>query len=193
MTTNFSKGDDFGGSINIEQLDLEIREDPNITTTLRGITLTGDEVTIDFESNLTPQEESQLNILILNHTPTTKVLYDNIVKANIDSYVIQTNRFRRMDAIPFEGSDEIGNIEKISALAFMDLGVSEFSIQIYDKTNQKIIAENTFTNTVEEIVDLIPISNIPKDRAIIEIKAKKSGGTGNKNAYLNSLVFYIKN
>lgn len=119
------------------------------------------------------------------------VTYDKII--NITPTISKTNSttYIRLASFTYEGSNKIGNIKKILLSGYMDNSITNYKIKVNDKTNNNIIVENTFTNTDEEIIDLTPLVSIPNSRAVIEILAKKTGGSTSKNIYINSITLYF--
>jgi hypothetical protein len=73
----------------------------------------------------------------------------------------------------------------------MDVGVSNYSVKIFDTTNVLPIIEETFTNTVESIIDITNITNLPTEKAIFELLVKKEGGDATKYAHIDSITIYI--
>jgi len=87
----------------------------------------------------------------------------------------------------FSGSNKVGIPKKIKATVFIEKISSPANIRIRDITNSNTIAEKTnITNTLEEIIDLGNISNIPTGEAIFEIQTNTTGG---KFVYISSLLF----
>lgn len=74
----------------------------------------------------------------------------------------------------FRGTIDAGTPSSISILAFTSAASGD--IRIFDSKNAQTIAEQSFTNSVQEIIDMGAISNLPSDEAVFEIQGKKSGG-----------------
>ena len=70
-TYNYSVITNFSGSININQLQLEIENDGTIVTNLSHINRADDSVDIVFDAALSTGEETALNNLVSNHVPST--------------------------------------------------------------------------------------------------------------------------
>lgn len=54
-------------TVNVGTLDLEIRDEPAITAELLGVELDGDDVTISFDTLLSPDEKAALDNIVANH------------------------------------------------------------------------------------------------------------------------------
>ena len=190
-TETYSLASDFGGNLNSRQLHDEIDANNNIVPNIIGVVITGDVVDIIFDSGLNAGEQTTLNGLISAHTPVTIVTYDNTIKLTPKNSNISNTSYSRVDTFVYEGSDTIGTIKKISGIGYMDSGVTNFSIKLYDKTNGLIIAESSFTDTTESILSITPINNVPTGQALIEILVKKTGGNGNQKAYCETVTIYF--
>jgi hypothetical protein len=181
---------DFGGN-RVINLHPEIVAETGITTTLLRVDTLGDAVYIVFDSALSGGEETLLNTVISNHDNNIQVAYKSVITVSPKNTIFSNTTYSREYLFVYKGSDKIGTISKIEVIGYMDNGVTSYSIKIGDKTNNTVIAENTFTNTTEGIVSCTPISNIPTGQSIIEIFIKKTGGIANQKAYVESINLYI--
>ena len=194
MTTTYNKSvtTDFSGSTpNLDKFHSEI---VGGISGLQGITMTGDSVDIIFDAALSEGEQTTLNNLIAAH--------DNIiVKNKINFYTIypKNSSVKALSYITsavfkYGGSDNIGIIDYIEILAYKDSNITSYSARIYSKTSGLVIAEKTgITNDTDAIVDLGTISNIPVQQEIFELQIKKTGGNGNNNVYIDSIIIYHGN
>lgn len=85
MTETYSLANDFGGSLHASALDQTIDQSA-ITTSLIGITIEDDVVSIEFESAISPADKITLDNLITNFTSPERIreetyIYDAIVDA----------------------------------------------------------------------------------------------------------------
>ena len=94
------------------------------------------------------------------------------VQTRTDQWV--NNSWTRMATFVYQGSDATGPILKAIAIAY---GTGGYSLRIYDKTHQAIIASADYTNTVEETVNLGTIANLPADESVFELQGKRNGGS----------------
>lgn len=191
-TYTYSLSSDFGGNLRISHLHLDVIAEAGITPTLTRIDMEGDNVDIVFDSALSAGEQTTLNNVVSAYTYVTPVNYDNTIKFNIKNRETSNTSYTREDTLIYEGSNNTGDIKKILAVGYMDSGVTNFSIKINDKTNNNIIAENSFTDTTESILELTPISNVPTERSILELQIKKTGGAGSKKCYVDSVTLYLE-
>lgn len=192
MTTTYTRSiiTDFGGSISPHILQSAIVAS-SIVPTILYINTLGDEVYIVFNTSLSAGEITTLNTLIAAHTAVIPLSYKHIIKFNPKNTTIKQTTFKREDTLIYQGTDVFGTVSRISAIAYMDSGVTSYTIKIYDKTNNATIVETTFTNTEEDIVHLTPIQNVPTSEAVFELLVKKTGGKGNENAYIDSVTVYM--
>lgn len=190
-TYTYSLVSDFGGSLNSKQLHNEIVADVGITPTLTGINTEDDVVDVIFVSALSAGEQTTLNNLASAHTAVTEVSYSSKIKFNLNSREISNTSYTRLDTLIYEGTNNTSEIKKMLAIGYMDSGVTNFSIKINDKTNGTVLAENTFTDATESILELTPISNLPAERSILELQVKKTGGAGNKKVHVDSVILYL--
>ncbi|MHA1754540.1 MAG: hypothetical protein ACTSYR_03375, partial [Candidatus Odinarchaeia archaeon] len=79
--------------------------------------------------------------------------------------------------IIYRGSNNIGIINKIKAIAWVKQSEKPGDILIYDVTNGNIIVEkNGINGEVSEIIDLGTLSNIPTEEAVFEIQLRNIPG-----------------
>ena len=193
MSTTYTKSlaSDFSGSLTIEQLHHEIEDDDTITESITGVTVHGDVVDIEFNAALSGGESTQLDSLISGHTPAAAaVMYSKIHTAYTRKDQYKDTGYRDISAYAYPGQRQIGPIQQIICVAYKDASTTNYSIRVYDHTHNKIVAENTFTNTEKDSVELTPINNIPKNKAMLTVQVKKTGG-GNSYMYIENIQFRI--
>lgn len=81
QTYTYSLTTHFSGNLNTTQLFWEIDQEEAITANCLTVSNTGDSVRIVFDSALSAQEQSELNILVTNHVPMTDVDQGNYGEA----------------------------------------------------------------------------------------------------------------
>lgn len=81
-------------------------------------------------------------------------------------------------------------ITKIYVLSYMTSNINSYDVQIYDLTNDMIIASKNFTNTSTQKNDMGTLSNLPLNESIVEIQVKinYSGNNNNKYAYVKEVI-----
>ena len=167
-------------SPNISQLQEEIINNINITTSIEYINLTGDVMDIFFVTNISAPEKIILDLLVASHvpifTPSTRNSL-NIVPRKND---FNKSSYKRLSSNVFPGT----SYASAKCVSYMSSS-SSYSIQIFDKNNHQILLEKTFTNTEESIQDLGVLTNLSSDLIQIEISGKVTGGG---KAYLESLI-----
>lgn len=190
-TETYSITSDFTNTtvVEISQLKKEILAESGITTTLTRIDNTGDQVDIVFDSAISGGEKTILDNLVANYLNIIEVpvTYTTILN-NVISTSVKTTTPKRVCTFIYEGSNSIGSIGKIVAIAYKSSTITDYTIKITDKTNNLTIAEETFTNDNEDAIEFASISNVPTTRAKIEISMK---GSGNQKVYIESITFYL--
>lgn len=194
-TYNYSLTSDFNRDLKTSQLHKEIENDTGITPNLIGIRLGNDNVGIEFDSALSAGEQTTLNGLVSAHTSDNSAPRTNFYDCYPKRDNITSTTYEKMGSFKYGGSDQIGIINYIDVISHKDSSLTSYDIRIYDQTNNLVITERTgLTNTEEVVNDLGTISNIPTAEAVLEIQAKRTGGSGkNKNVYIDQAIIYYNN
>ena len=183
---------DFGGSIKLSQLHEEISSS---VPELSKINLDGDVVEIVFESSLDTGQLVTVNSKITDHTPDyapPKIKFFTHIGRRESTK--NTNYTRLGGSFKYQGSKRIGLINYIEVVAYKQSSVTSYDIRIYDKTNKTVLVEKTgITNSVAEAIDLGEITNIPTKNAILEIQARRVGGSGSNRVYIDQALIYYDN
>lgn len=168
-------------SPNISQLQEEIINNINITTSIEYINLTGDVMDIFFVTNISAPEKIILDLLVASHvpifTPSTRNSLNIVPRKNNFN---KTN-FKRLATNVFPGT----SYASAKCVSYMNNISSSYSIRILDKNNHKVLGEATFTNTTESIQDIGVLTNLPSDTTQIEISGKVTGGG---KAFIESVI-----
>ena len=151
---------------------------------------------IRFDASLSSQEITTLNTLISTHVPDNsppKHTFYNYIPRN--NSVSSTSYQRLGGTFKYGGSDNVGTINYIEVISYKDEGPTSYSIRIFDRTNDLMMVEKTgLTNVTDQINSLGTITNIPTSNAILEVQAKRIGGSGNsKNIYVEEVIIYHDN
>jgi hypothetical protein len=143
----------------------------------------GDTVTLTFSS---PLSENSIVILSNIFADLDKPVNRGEKVININPMIhIKTPIYQIIGRIPYHNF-KITNIE---VNGYMDAGLNYYIVQIYDPTNDLVIAEKSLSNTNYEINDLGTINNLPEGHSILEINVKISPAQ-NKSAYIEDIVVY---
>ena len=190
FTYTYSLSVDFGGNLATDQLRTEIEADGGIAPTCLAVVsnlTTPDDVDIIFDAALSGGEETTLDGIVAAHVvqPTSISTNSFTLVPTITKY--RSTKYTRVYAIIYAGSNNVGTINRMFAVSHMDSALTNYSLKVFDTTNRNILAENTFTNTKEQIVELTPINNIPTDQALLELHVKLTGSGG--KVYVNSALF----
>ena len=88
-------------------------------------------------------------------------------------------------------SRNYGAIRRVKVLSKMDAANTSYDVRIYDKTNATELVSANFTNiTVYDLCDVGLVITPPDEEVVLEIQAKKTGGTGSDSVYISSIMFY---
>lgn len=184
---SFSVSNGFATLGNISILSNSITN--NIPVELQTINPYGDAIEIIFTSDLNDQQKVTLNNIVSNWDNVTAITYSKIVPINVHAHGIDSTVHKRYGVYPYLGSDLLGDIKKICISSY-GTTTDGYCIRIFDITNNNIIAESECYNIIEDIIDLGPISNIPKTPALLEIQIKKLGTNRQNTIYSDIIVFY---
>lgn len=89
---------------------------------------------------------------------------------------MESTSYTEIGSFIFRGTNAAGTPTAIKSVSYSE-GTDSYSIQIYDVTNSKIIAEQTgITGLTPQIEDLGTLSNLPTGEAIFKIFGKKDAG-----------------
>lgn len=192
-TYNYSLSSDFGNNINQNQFHQEVLGATGISPTFYGITTTGDNIDVLFESNLDTNEQLILDNLVTSHTPTYAKPFNNFFMVVPSNAKISNSVFTKIASFKFDGSDNIGTIDYIQILSYKNTAITSYDIRAIDRSNSNVLASANFSNNTLEINDLGTISNVPTDKTIIEIQCRQNGGSGNKYIVVEGINIYHNN
>lgn len=189
FTFTYSLSGDFGGSLGPEELRNEIQSNAGITPECLIVSsVNSDDVDIIFSGNLTVSQQTMLTTLVGAHSPDYSkkrnkhfVIYPESRKINHDYYkTIATFHW-------------VGDIDYIDVVARKHNNITSFDMQVVDITNNNVIASKNCTNDDMNTIDLGTISNVSTSPAILEVRAKKNGGTNNNKIFVEEVLIYYDN
>jgi len=183
MPTTYTKSlsSDFGGSLKSEQFHEEIVAS-SIVPALNAVNTTGDVVDIVFASALSGAEQTTLDTLITNHTPDTTPELNNKRIVSVRNRGSTDATYKVYGKFTFPGSTNAS----VKTISRMQAGATDYSIKIYDFTNDQTITENTYTN-VPAAINNVVCSNVPASEAIWEVQVKVSSPGSDKKMHINSV------
>lgn len=176
----YSASTDFGGEFNPGQFFHEV-EKSAISKKCFNATLSDDTIKVDFDDNLTSGDETILSNLITNHT--VRNFYESTPFA-FQPVVVNTSSWKTVLSFFIDGTNNGQILQEIKLYTKMASNNSNYQTRIFDVTNQKTLAQDTFTNTAFTSYSQTSFSNHPTEEAIIEIQLKS--GTNKKKCYLNA-------
>lgn len=176
----------FPNGIQEGQLMKEIEDNTVISTIIVNITRDGTDVNLLFLSALPALEETELNTVIASHFPITG---KETVNITFNKTSIKTNTYQSIVSFGYKGSRELGNIESFNIVCKKDETATDYSIRIYDVNNNKVLAEETYTNNTDETKIITNINFLPKENVFMEVHMKV---TGTGNAFLEAIKMIIE-
>jgi len=181
MTTKtYSVANDTGsGEIIAGQLFLEIEKNQDITTTVFSVNVSGDVITIVFKGTISSEEETELDSLVNSHLPRE---YRNFLPIVFQPVIIKSKHYQTALSFFINGTNNEQGIDSVKFVSKKVNGSGNYSIRLYDSTNNKVLFEQSYTNTTYQMFTIDSISNIPDEEAVLEIQAKVS----NKPCYIKA-------
>ena len=174
---------------NLSELNTKISQKINVP--INTVNSNGNsKVNVDFNDELSNSERIKLHKVLLSWDTESTNIYEKIIPVYLNGNGINTSSYLRYGVYGYSGTNLTLSFKKISIVAYMDNTVTDYSVRIFNMTNSNIIAEATFTNTTEQILDMGSLSNIPSNPSILEIHLKRNGGNNNSKAYATQVIFY---
>jgi len=172
---------DFGGvTPNIRQLQNEISLS---LPSINYINMEDDTIQLIFTSELSGAEIITMNSIISSHAPSNEKTLSAHINAQTRKESIKSSTWFETASFTFPG----GTFAKIYSYSYMDDGATSYSVRVYDKTNNTVIVENSFTNTVENQVYLGIGSNVPISKAVWKVQVKLNGNSS-KRVYIENVT-----
>jgi hypothetical protein len=184
----YSIPDDFGvAEPRIDQLQTEIVDSGISSAIVQYINREDDSVIIFFDAVLIVGDKSILDTLVANHIPVP----NPVISQTLAVLVPRRSEFKsslntRVVSFVYDGTSSTATITGILLLAYMDKGLTNYTITVKDASNKTDISSETFTNVVEESVILDVITNLPEKRATLEVFVKSNDGS--KSVYIDSVT-----
>lgn len=185
VTYNYSIIANFPSGVQEGQLLREIEADSAILVKAVEVTVSGDDVDVIFESTLPANQETALNIVVAAHVPITAKESSNITFKKTE---VETPTYKMVVAFGYKGSREAGMIESFKVVTKKDETATDYSIRIYDLNHNNVLAEDTYTNTKDELHIMTMVSNVPENEALLELHMKVNGSG---KAYLEAASMVI--
>ena len=87
-----------------------------------------------------------------------------------------------------------GPLSNVKIMAYMSNNVNNYSVEIYDQTNDVSLCSGKFTNTGDyETKNLDLISSPPEGKVILNVNIKRDASGKNKYAYISGVIFCTRN
>lgn len=179
---------EFTSGIKSSQLYEEIIDNSNIITVLTGIRIHTLEVEIVFQSVISSEERTELDGIVSSHVPDNSITTTSTKFINnlVTNWKGKSGTYTRVAAFIFKG--DILTIDTIKFVGYKHSNVSSYDVRVINTNNTNILTEQTFSNSSEQLNDMIPISNIPTEEVLLEVHAKKNSG---KEIYIDNITFFL--
>ena len=147
---------------------------------------------LHFTNSLSPTSETALNGIILNYNyvaPTP--LKINYIPMTIAVHSVSSANYTTISSQIYPN---LGDIQAIDFVGYMDNGVTSYDVLILNKNNNSIIAEQNFTNRSSSIQSFASILNQPTNTELtnIEVCVKiNKNGNSKKYAYISSGMLWV--
>lgn len=132
-------------------------------------------INITFNEILSNDQETYLNLLILNYLPDQK--YEEIYRTqtlNIKNEKIGTTAYKTISIFIYNNDSFLDkvNLSYLQIGSYLD-GSNSYQIRLYDVTNQTNIYESEYiTNQTLDIITLSPLINLPNTISIFELQGR---------------------
>lgn len=145
----------------------------------------------DFESELSPTQQTTLKSIVVNNDSlifNEKMLTSLVPKIG----KFNTTTYSRVVTFTYEGYEKGLKLSSFRFVSHMDSGVNYYIMRIFDITNGNVIATAQFNNTIEEmqIIYSSSITNLPERSAVIEVQISVNGGNSSKNVFIDSVSVF---
>lgn len=186
----YSIASKFPSGVNISDFQKSVNDFVTITPNLDYIETLGDDIYLNFASPLSGTELTALETLMTSYTYEPILFFLSTVSVHPKLDSTNNTTYTKFGSYVFTGTDKGPSVKKVYFNGYMDTSITNYWVRLYDITNDSIIAENSFTNTAEEVCDLGTISNLPVAQATFEMQFRKNGGKQNKKVYVNGMTMY---
>lgn len=183
-------------AVNTSRLDSDIQSSLTLSSAVfRGVVTKDDELYILFNTSIETDEKTSLDSIVQGHSPvalpqkTRHIPYYPNPKDIAESYFVTTGCF------VYPGDTPFTTITAIDTLSMMSPGATSYDIQIVNRNNNSIIAEQKFTNTSMQLNSFTTIhsANIATSQTAFEVlvRLNKQGSAANKVAHIDQVVFWL--
>lgn len=194
LTYFYSLSSDFNHNLKMDQLHKEIVESA-ISSTLIRINGGGDQISITFDSTLSPTDETTLNTLVSNHSPEfNKFIFSHITPitsrpSTDDNSYIEVGLFNYRPST-------MGLINGIELVAKANERIEYYGVRVIDLNLGNIILEKEgFNNYKYQTIIISDPINIPTIPTILSVQISSNGKRKTKKdpVYVDSIRLYHGN
>tara|TARA_R100001163_G_scaffold65827_2_gene65329 strand:- start:788 stop:1375 length:588 start_codon:yes stop_codon:yes gene_type:complete len=158
-----------------------------ITGVLLEVILSGDQIDVTFNAELSVDDLNKFNNLVENHDPSEIDKLTSSYKTIPVSTKIKSsksNNWQLVSTYDYHGTSNVSEIKYIDIIskANPSSGTLSYDFRVINLQTGQVIANKTgFTNDTFQANDLGAITNLPESRSMLEIHCKIASGSGNIN------------
>ena len=189
-TYTFSTSPGFANESNISTIQSRIVEDVT-NNSLIDISSQGDTIQMTFEQPLTLEDQHIVEQIVSNlDIVVTKNIvqrYAPAIRTLNNIYLTKIGRFL------FRGTEETGTIRGVEIVSCMDIGATNYTIQLVNRDTHTLLAQATFNNTVVDIVGLTISNDFPPGQCVIDVYAQLNRPSDNAiyQVYIDEINLWV--
>ena len=180
------------GAYNFNYLRKEINDSAISTATVITIKHNREhtEIDITFNSALSGGDQTILDSIVSAHVAYIPSFYDYHERLQTRETIRASDVPVRIFMYKFPGTIMYGNMQLVTVTGYMDPAVTSYDVEIVDTLTDTTVGTGSFTNTTEA-ENIITLSTQPENRAFLEFRVKKIGGTVSDVVYIENFDIYI--
>lgn len=163
----------------------------NMIPPLTDITINNDTVILCFTQLITTEEAVIIDNIVSNYTRQTDLKFLTNINIPIVLYKIDSTIYQTITDFVYNGTNTEKTINRISLCCNSDTGLNSYTFRLYDITNNKTLAEQTFNNTNKEVKYIYDFVNIPTTQSILEFQVKIDKSNTNSAVNIRSINLYV--
>ena len=177
------------------RLDNDIKESLSLSSAIfRGIVTKDDALYVLFDKAIETSEKTELDTIIQDHTPAALPTKTRHLPFYPHTRDVEDTFFVSTGCLLYPGDTALTTITAIDMFSMMSPGATSYDIQIINRSNNSLIAEQNYTNTNLSLnsFDTINTANIPSSQTGIEVMVKiNKNGNAKKIAHIDQVVFWL--
>lgn len=181
--------------VNISKLHTEIQNGLILSVAeFRGVVTKDDDLYVLFTQAIETTEKADLDTIVLNHNNTPVPAKTRHLSFYPDPKEISETYYTTTGCFIYPGNTALTTITAIEVISMMSPGATSYDIQILNRGNNTIIAEQNYTNTTLTLnkLNTINTENIPTGLSAIEVLTRiNKQGVANKVVHIDQVVIWL--